>query len=210
MRSIGPLLSVLLLAGALQLASVATLFGQERADIDPRREAYREWQSIANGRTEFDVSDPALVPRQLALAAAQSGCRYKDAIKEVPLRFISVEKRRLALVFCFGVVGSHQVFDISDLTKPKLLEFPYLVHPEGIGTTSMPGGIVWKQESGLFEAETGSDLCGSPGVRHTYRFGSSGFVVIRVEVKPDSCGQGEWTTIWDAPRWSFPAQPSAH
>jgi hypothetical protein len=210
MRPINSILSAFFLTGILLFGSVAAPLGQDRSETDPRREAYREWQSIADGRTDFDVSDPALVPSRLALAAAQSGCRYKDAIKDVPLRFISVEKRRIALVFCFGMMGSHQLFDLSDLTKPKLLEFPYLAHPEGFGTTSMPGVVAWKQESGLFEAETRSDLCGSPSVRHTYRLDGSSFVVIRIEVKPDGCAQGEWTPIWDAVPWSLPAQPSAH
>lgn len=93
--------------------------------------------------------------------------------------------------------------------EARLMEFPYLVRPEGFGTTSRPGVITWKPDSGLLEAETGSDLCGDPGVRHSYRFAVPGFVVIRVEVKPDSCAQGGWTTIWDTPRWSLPAQPSA-
>jgi hypothetical protein len=211
MRTIVSNLSALFLAALLLFASVAAPLAQDRSETDPRREAYREWQSIANGRTDFDLSDPALVPSRLALAAAQSGCRYKDAIEELPVRFIRIEKRRLALVFCyFGIMRSHQLFDLSDLTKPKLLEFPHLAQPEGFGTTSRPGVIAWKQESGLFEAEQGSDLCGSPGIRHTYRFDGYSFVVIRIEVKPDSCAQGGWTTMWDAPRWSLSGQPSAH
>jgi len=207
MRTVVSLLSALVVAGLLLFGSVAALLGQDHAEIDPRREAYREWESIANGRTDFDVSNVALVPSRLAVAATQSGCRYKEAIGEVPLRFIRVEGHRLALVFCFGIIGSHQLFDLSDLTKPKLMEFPYLVRPEGFGTTSWPGKVAWKPDSGLFEAEARSDLCSDPGVRHSYRFAGSGFIVIRVEVTPDSCVQGGWSTIWESPRWSFPARP---
>jgi hypothetical protein len=61
-----------------------------------RTETRREWGLLANGRTEFEVSDPALVPSTLAVAAEQSGCRYKDYIKEYPARFIRPEGRRLA------------------------------------------------------------------------------------------------------------------
>src|SRR5215475_596196 len=126
MRTVVSILSALVVAGTLLFASVADLLGQDRAEVDPRRQSYREWESIANGRTDFEISDPALVPSRLALAATRAGCRYKEAISEVPLRFIRVEGHRLALMFCFGIVGSHQLFDLSDLTRPKLMEFPHV------------------------------------------------------------------------------------
>ena len=88
MRSVVSSLSELVVAAIMLFASVAALVGQDGAEADPRREATREWQSLANGRTDFEISDPVLVPSRLALAATQSGCRYKEAINEVPLRFI--------------------------------------------------------------------------------------------------------------------------
>jgi hypothetical protein len=152
----------------------------------------------------------ALVPGQLALAAEQSGCRYKDGIKEVPIRFISVEDRRLAIVFCPSVAdGSQQIFDLSGRyrQKPVLVELPYLERTGGFGTTSTPGMIVFKRETGIFQAVRGSDISCAE-IRHTYRLSrqsSTAFAIVRVEYRRE-CGQDEWTTLWDAPTWSFPAK----
>jgi hypothetical protein len=203
MRSMVSILPRLVVAGVLVLISVAFALGQDR-------EARREWFDLANGRTEFDVSDPAMVPSQLALAAEQSGCQYKDDIKDMPVRFISVEKRRLAIVFCrLSVTGSHQVFDLTDLGKPKLVQFPFLAQKDGFGTTPRPGVIKWKRDAGVLEAEAGTDTCPSSRLRHTYRMGltegwvtsTTTFVIIRVEVMEDGCGRGEWATIWEALQW---------
>jgi hypothetical protein len=89
--------------------------------------------------------------------------------------------------------------------KPTLVELPFLAQPDGFGTTARPGWITWERETGVFQAETGLDVVGSRRIRHTYRVGANGFVIVRVELQQD--GVGEWTTIWDAPRWSFPAKP---
>jgi hypothetical protein len=188
MRSAVSILSRLFLTAILLFGSVAAVLGEDGSEADRRPNLSREWHSIANGRTEFDISDPALVPASIARAAEQSGCRYKETIEAVPVRFIAVEKRRLALVFCPGnVVGSHHVFDLSDW-KLKLMELPYLSQPDGFGTTDAPGLITWKKEAGVFQAETSSDLmCSSPPVRHTYRLGQTrsraSFVIVRVEVQ---------------------------
>jgi hypothetical protein len=216
MRSAASVLSRLILAGMLLFASVAGVLGEERSEPDPSRDARREWFSLANGRTEFEVSDPALLPSQLVLAAEQSACRFEDRIKEVPVRFISVERRRLALVFCnFGIGVSHRVFDLSNLRKPKLVELPFLAYPDGFGTTANPGWITWKREAGVFQAETGSDTCPGSLLRHTYRLdairGSATFVIVRVEAQQGVCGDhGDvLTTIWEAPQWSLLAKPGA-
>jgi hypothetical protein len=205
MRSVISVLSPLFLAAMVLFASVAPLPAEDRSAADLRSELLREWYSIAKGRTEFDISDPALVPGQLALAAKQSGCRYEDTIKEMPVRFVTFEKRRLAFVFCSGIVGSHQVFDLSILRGPKLLEFPFLSQPDGFGTTVTPGVITWDKEARVFQAETGTDICPSLRVRHTYRLGQTtgdSFVIVRVEAQEDGCGRGEWALVWEAPLWS--------
>jgi hypothetical protein len=210
MRSVVSVLSSLIMAGILLWTSVvATLAEDDFANA--KREARQEWHTIANGRTEFDVSDPASVPSALALAAEQSGCRYKDGIKELPVRFISVERRRLALVFCrYGVTGSDQLFDLTDLQKPKLIELPFLARKEGFGTTPRPGMITWKRDVGILEAETGTDMCPSSMLRHSYRpgftegwiSGSATFAVVRVEVSEKGCFQrNRWATIWEAGAW---------
>jgi hypothetical protein len=211
MRFPVPILCRATLAVILLCASIGAAPGEDRSEADDRRDARMEWHSLANGRTEFDVSNPALVPRRLALAAEQSGCLYKDGIKEMAVRFTSVEKRRLAIVFCrFGVTGSHQLFDLSDLQKPKLVELPFLAQKDGFGTTPRPGMITWKGDVGVLEAETGTDTCPSSEIRHTYRPGltegwtsqAATFVVIRIEVMEDRCsGQGRWAVIWEASQW---------
>ena len=105
MRSI---LSRLVVAGMLVSISAAAVFGQ-----DPTMALKSEWSAVSKGRTEFEVSDAALLPSTLALAAEQSGCSYKDDIKNAPVRFMRPEGHRLAIVFCSGIIGSHQIFDVS-------------------------------------------------------------------------------------------------
>jgi hypothetical protein len=211
MRFPFPILCRATLAVILLCASIAAAPGEDRSEADDWRDARLEWHGLANGRTEFDVSDPALVPRRLVLAAEQSGCRYKDWIKELPVRFISVEKRRLALVFCrYGVTGSDQLFDLTDLQKPKLIELPFVAQKDGFGTTARPGMITWKRDVGILEAETGTDMCPSSRLRHSYRPGftegwissSATFVVVRIEVSEKDCGErNRWATIWEAAAW---------
>lgn len=196
------ILSRLVMAGMLLFNSAAAVLGQDRT------ETLREWGTLANGRTEFDVSDAALLPSTLALAAEQLGCRYKDDIKTAPVRFMRPEGRRLAIVFCSGIIGSHQVFDVSNVLKPTLVELPFLAQPDGFGTTAKPGWITWEKEARVFQAETGSDISFAR-LRHTYRLDryTASFVIVRVEFHPDISTKDEWTTIWDAPKWSFPAKP---
>ena len=210
MRSVVSVLGSLIMAGILLWTSVVATFAEDDF-ANPRRQALQQWHSIANGRTEFDVSDPTSVPTALGLAAEQSGCRYKDGIKELPVRFISVERRRLALVYCrYGVTGSDQLFDLTYLHKPKLIELPFLAQKDGFGTTPRPGMITWKRDAGILEAETGTDMCPSSMLRHSYRpgftegwvSGSATFVVVRVEVSEKGCGQRNgWATIWEAAAW---------
>jgi hypothetical protein len=186
---------------------VATAFAQDRSVADPSVNARKEWYSLAQGRTDFEVSDAALMPGQLALVAEQSGCRYKEDIKSTPVRFLQLRDRRLAIVFCPDVIGSHRVFDLSDLRKPPTpVQFPFFAQPDGFGTTTRPGWITQEKETNVFQAVTGSDFMPSERIRHTYRFDGfpMGFVIVRVDVSQDRVG--EWTTIWDAPRWSFPAK----
>ena len=205
MRCAVSCLSSLVLVATLLFAPTDMSLGEDLSESEHmRRGVLQEWTRISNGRTEFDISDPALLPNRLALVAGQSGCRYKEEINAAPVHFMRLEGRRLAIVFCFGVIGSHQVFDLSNLLTPRLFEFPFLAQPKGFGTTAGPGWMTWDKETGAFVAETGSDLRPSPRVRHTYRFDANqGFVVVRVELQRD--GVGEWTTIWDAPSWSIPA-----
>jgi hypothetical protein len=196
------ILSRPILAAILLCTFIAVVPGEDLSGAGVQPDPRRVWHDLAKDRKEFDVSDPALLPSQLALAAEQSGCHYKDDIERAPVRFISVENRRLALVPCFGIIGSHQVFDLTDLRRPKLMEFPVMSRKGGFGTTTRPGAITWKKEAGVFEAETGSDLKCTGRVRHTYRPDVDyGFVIVRVEVKTNECRQDEWATIWEAPRW---------
>jgi hypothetical protein len=204
MRFVVSALWSLILIGLVFFTSLATVPAEGLSGNDGARDGRREWYNLAQGRTEFEVSDPALVPAQLALAAEQSGCRFKEGIKTAPVRFMRLENRRLAIVFCPGLIGTHQVFDLSNLQKLTIVELPFLAQPNGFGTTARPGWITREKETEVFQAETGSDLKPSPRVRHTYRFDANGFVVVRVDVQ--QYGTREWTTIWDAPRWPMPGE----
>ncbi len=198
-----------IIAGILLCVLTVAAPAQDRPATDDRREARMEWYDLAKGRTEFEVSDSALLPSRLVLAAERSGCNYKEQIKEAPTRFINVRSHRFVIVFCSRIVGSHQVFDFSNLQHPRLVEFPFVAQPEGFGTTSDPGCITWNTETGILQAVSGSDMCPTPGGRHTYQLTaqSRGFVLIRVETQHPGCGVGEWTTIWDAPQWSLLTKP---
>jgi hypothetical protein len=203
MRSISSILPRLVVAGMLVFNSAVAVLAQ-----DPT-ETRREWGTLANGRTEFEVSDGALLPSTLALAAEQSGCRYKDDINERPARFIRPEGRRLVIVFCSAIIGSDQVFDVSNVLRPTPVELPFLARPDGFGATAQPGLITWEKEAKVFQAETGSDM--SPAaLRHIYRLdrGTGSFVVVRVEFTPHRGIKDGWTTIWNAPIWSFPGMPN--
>jgi len=202
------ILSLLLTANSL-CASIAA--GEDRRGSD-EQDARRKYDNISFAGGDFQISNPALVPRQLALAAEQLSCRYKDDIKESPIQFVSAENRRVALVFCrSGVGGSHHVFDFADLRRPKLVELPFIAQRQGFGTTPRPGLMTWRRDAGVFEAVTSTDSCLSSAVRHTYRLGvtegwvsqAASFVVVRVEARDNYCSgnTGEWVTVWEAPPW---------
>jgi hypothetical protein len=205
MASFASVFARLLFVGALLFGGISAALAE-----DDRVEALKEWYSLADKRTDFEVSDPTLLPRRLILAVENSNCRYKETIKEQPVRFTELGSRRLAIVFCFGVsFGSHEVFDLSNLQWPRLMEFPFFfAQAEGFGTTSQPGHITWEKETGIFQAILGSDQLPSFEVRHTYRFSeafrNAAFVVVRVEVK-QALSPDAWTALWEAPRWSFPS-----
>jgi hypothetical protein len=203
MRNIITISAAFMIAGILQISSADILIGEERSSDDVRREAHRQWSDVANGRTEFDISDPALLPTQLALVASRSGCRWKDVIKDVPVHVFKIGNRRFAKVTCFGFGYLQQIYDLRNRTNPEALEFPVASSPEGFSTTSRLGSITWKPESGLLESVGSSDQCGTSGIRHTYRWINEQFSVIRVEISPENCdSNGPWTTIWEAPQWS--------
>jgi hypothetical protein len=200
----------LLLTACSLCASIAAAEDLPGADV--QQDARRKYDNISFAGGDFQISDPALVPRQLALAAEQISCRYKDDIKESPIQFVSAENRRIALVFCrSGVGGSHHVFDFADLRTPKLVELPFIAQRQGFGTTPRPGLMTWRRDAGVFEAVTGTDSCLSSAVRHTYRLGvtegwvsqAASFVVVRVDARDNYCSgnSGEWVTVWEAPPW---------
>lgn len=208
MRRPRSILSALVATSFLLFASIAAALGEESSKTDVELNPRREWHELANNRKEFVLSDSASMPRLLALEVERSGCRYKEEIANEPARFVTIERNRLAIVFCrAGIFGSHRVFDLSDLRKPRQMEFPILSYKGGFGTTAEPGAIAWNRDAGVFEAQFGSDMCPSPAIRHTYRLGQFrglSFVVTRVEVAPDGCGghgAREWKTMWEATPW---------
>jgi hypothetical protein len=99
MRSAVSTLAPVALAAISLFTSPAAVVGQNRSAAESSRDVRREWSDLAKGRTEFEVSDPTLVPRQLVLAFEQSGCRhYEQLIEGAPIRFIVLRDRRFAIV----------------------------------------------------------------------------------------------------------------
>jgi len=191
---------------ALLLGSAASVFGEEQSKSQLAwQEVHQEWSRASNGRTDFELSDPALVPKFFVLFAKQSGCEYEADIKDHPIRFMRIKSHRLSIVFCrSGPFGSHYAFDLTNLQNPKVAPFPILVHPNGFGTTDSPGWIEYQQDAGVFQAEPRSDYRVNE-VRYSYRYDDNfGFVVTRVELKKDLVSQ--WTTIWDSVPWDYPAR----
>ena len=100
MRFLSSVLSLCVVVGTLLCASIVIAPAEESSGVSLQQDALREWHFLANGRTEFEISDPALVPRLLVIAAEQSGCDYKVDMKASPVRFIRFEYRRFAIVPC--------------------------------------------------------------------------------------------------------------
>jgi hypothetical protein len=193
----GPLMFWLSLVSALFFAPTAVVFGQEPLEAElNRREVRQQWHKVLNGRTDFEISDPALVPKFLERFAEQSRCSYGADIGRHPIHLMSLKGARLAIILCRpGLVASHRVFDLTDLQRPKVLHFPFLATPSGFGTTDSPGGIDYQRDRDIFLAESGSDI--NPAVlRHVCRYDYLGFTVARVELRKDY--GAEWTTIWEA------------
>lgn len=196
----------------LLCVQVVAALAEDYPEAGVQKDTPRKYSNISFVEPESKISEPALVPLQLALAAEQVHCNYKDDIKELPIHLIRTNGRRIALVFCrSGVGGSHHVFDFADLRRPKLVELPFLAQKAGFGTTPRPGLITWKSYAAVFEAVTGTDSCLSSEIRHTYRLGVTegsvsqvaSFVVVRVEARDNYCSgnSGEWVTVWEAPPW---------
>jgi hypothetical protein len=200
-------INVTVLTALFLFTSLTGGIPQDRAGAEISRDLRREWSDLAHGRTEFEVSNPELVPSFLRLAAGKSGCQYENGLRVAPLHFLHIAGRRLALIACSGLVKATQrAFDLSDLQKPLALTFPIVGYPDGIGTSNdAPGFLSWDREAGLFKAEATSDVVSAARGWYTYRFdGVSGFVLLRLEVQRD--GIPEW--IWEAPRWSDLAKPN--
>lgn len=203
MRTTKAVLSSLALAGLFLLTILTAAMSQDRSPADVLREARQEWSNLARRRTEFEVSSPELLPSALRLAAEQSGCGYRDGFQVAPARFFSKGSNRLALVSCWRMMKATQrAFDLSDLQKPAIVRIPILGYPDGIGTSvDAPGFLTRDAATGLFHAETTSDMVGTTRGRYTYRYDApANFVMLRVEIQKD--GVGDWITIWDTPKWS--------
>jgi hypothetical protein len=208
MRFAASILSSLILTAVLASVSIMTGRAEDRPDAQP--DVRREWYELAKGRTEFEVSDPALLPKLLVIAVEQSDCNYKQDMKIAPVRFIGFERRRFAIVPCWGFVAKNLLYELSDLKRPKLIEFPVFAAEGGFTTSPNPGALTWKKEAGILEAESSTDMMCTGRGRHTYRLSrvQSGLVLTRVEVNKDDCGKNEWTTLWEAPAWNELTRPS--
>lgn len=207
LQSVSAIVGVLLLMSAVHLP---TALGEKSQNIGVRDEASANDPISFRGRTDFEVSDAAEVPRQLTRAAQGEHCDIEKGIKQFPVRFLVERERRFVLVYCQSIVGYHLVFDLADLRRPRLVEFPFLAQNTGFGITPRPGLITWRQQAGVFEAETGTDVCPSSRLRHVYRLGKTegfvsrtvSFVLVRVDAMEPGCvNDRPWSTVWESPNW---------
>ena len=197
----------LLLFATMQLP--ATAFGQDGPSFAGRNEMSEIDPISFRDRTDFEVSKLSDVPRQVAQAARREGCDIQGGVEQFPLRFLVEKGRRFVLVYCHSIVGTHLIFDLADIRRPRLVVFPFLARSTGFGVTPRPGVITWRQEAGVFEAETGTDTCPSSRLRHVYRLASTegfasqavSFVILRVEVRDNCAGDTPWSTVWESPKW---------
>jgi hypothetical protein len=182
-------------------------FGQLSAISD-------DWDPVvfAPGQAEITITDANALPRQLERALKRSGCSFADEIRQFPARLVRVRSHRFAIVFCrFGPTGSHQVFEFAPgwRHEPNLVHFAFLGHDRGLATSANPGAITWNPATSTLQAVSGSDMCPSPGVRHTYRLVNAGpfsgpFALDRIEINNTRCGafdDAAWKTFWEAPVW---------
>ena len=209
----------LLLTAIILCASIPATSAENGSGGDAQQNARPKYDSISFAKGDFQISDPALVPRQLALAAEQGALRLQSRHQRVSRPLHQRANRRLALVFCrLGVLGSHYVFDFTDSRRPKLVELPFIAQNGGFGATPRPGLMIWKRDAGVFEAvpsRTYAPIRSSvtpigwtrPGVWSAALQVSA---VVRVEVREKPCGRNstEWTTVWEASPW--PASATVH
>ncbi|WP_316190407.1 hypothetical protein [Bradyrhizobium sp. SZCCHNS2096] len=190
----------------LLAAAVAPVRGEDSSSHIMRYEK-AEFDGIDfKGESQFEISAPEQLPKQLVWELEHSGCRYKEIIKSIPAQFIAFERQRFALLPCPGMTRVwHHVYDLSNVRRPRLVHLPVIAPDTGMTSTSAPGFITWQKGTPYFHSETSTDMCPCPMLRHVYRIGENpgegiGLVLIRVELQKER-PEGEWRTIWDSPKW---------
>jgi hypothetical protein len=108
-----------LLAAILLCASIAVTPAQDGSGRGAQADAGQTYDSISFAGTESEISDAALVPRQLALAAEQTGCHYKHDIKELPIHLIRAENPNCASVLSRRSWWIASRIRLCELAKPE-------------------------------------------------------------------------------------------
>ncbi|CCD83838.1 hypothetical protein BRAD285_4518 [Bradyrhizobium sp. ORS 285] len=111
------------------------------------------------GQSEFEIHDPELLPKQLVRAIEQTNCRYKEDLKTLPVRFLVIENKRFVLVPCFGIAIRHEIFDLQNSRRPRLLPLAKMAPERGFVAADSAGFVTWNKDDQVFEATGGNDTC---------------------------------------------------
>ena len=91
LKSVKVGIGLLMLVAAVHLTAA---FGEDKQSAGSRDEAAAFDPIRFGGRTDFQISALAEVPRQVARAAQRENCDVAKGMKQIPLRFLVERERR--------------------------------------------------------------------------------------------------------------------
>jgi hypothetical protein len=192
-------------AAALAIMLVATSTARPQEPTPP---ANRPLPRLGEA---WHIEKIADVPPDLKRAIDRARCQLDEFIlHEIPIEIIRLGRpATIALVTCGGVIswyGRAFMLERDPSVEPKLMLFPTLASPSGVGTTDSVGVLGWDASTKTLTATQGNDVGGGDEIRHTYSYdpGQAGlFRLIRIETR--KCCQGTagtaWSSVWEAPAW---------
>ena len=197
----------LLLVMLLVCMSALPSSAQDGAVREPRRIKHFV---IPQGQSETRISDRDKISPEVMDLVRRADCSLDNVWPQLSIHvFRPAYSQIIALVPCGGVLSkSIALTFLRPGGQPRLMVFPIISYPDGIGTTHMPGFLEWNAESKNLVATQRSDMCPSLSRRYTYRYQDLGYqeqaslswVLLRAEVAHYSCGgKDKWMTYWEAP-----------
>lgn len=206
------LLFVLIVVGMAAMPSSA----QDEAVTAPR---WIEHFVIPQGQSDVRISDRDKISPQVMELIRRADCRLDHVLQERSIHvFRPATSRMMALVPCFGIAATRSIAltFLHPGNEPRLMVFPVMSYPDGIGLTHMPGFLEWNAESNTLTAILLSDMCPDLARRYIYRHQNLGsregaplsWVLLKTEIAKNACGSSTpqgWITYWEAPE--FPELP---